>query len=137
MLNWFFLRIYFVSMCALFPLTQQAELEAEFDEQDLSADAARSSRPGDGLPWGRNLSPRVRQRERREREREREIKTERGTEGEIERGRDKEREREKENEKEKHREGQRDRGRDKERERERSMERSKRWLSIRFLFFAL
>lgn len=39
--------------------TSQAELEAEFDEQDLSVHAAHSSRPGDGLPWGRNLSPRV------------------------------------------------------------------------------
>lgn len=40
-------------------LTSQAELEAEFDEQDLSVHAAHSSRRGDGLPWGRNLSPRV------------------------------------------------------------------------------
>ena len=41
--------------------TKQAELEAEFDELDLSSGilAHHGSAPGDGLPWGRNLSPRV------------------------------------------------------------------------------
>ncbi|CAM9203957.1 unnamed protein product, partial [Ectocarpus fasciculatus] len=41
---------------------QMAELEAAFDEQDLSSGVHGNhpSAAGDSLPWGRNLSPRIR-----------------------------------------------------------------------------
>lgn len=42
----------------LFHCARQAELEAAFDDQDLSA-GVHAAGPGGGLPWGRNLSPRV------------------------------------------------------------------------------
>ncbi|CAM9178225.1 unnamed protein product, partial [Hapterophycus canaliculatus] len=39
---------------------QMADLESAFDEQDLSCGINMSSGAGDGFPWGRNLSPRIR-----------------------------------------------------------------------------